>query len=225
MNILKRELRKLYGKDQLQTSLALAESELSVVQAQLHNHPDNADLATKECQVSDQLQRIKRDMESSLRQKAKLHWLQFGDDNTKFFHQSLKQRNRINRITSIHINGAEVTHPSLIEEEFYKFYTELFCYENANRRKVNLNIVHHGPILSDVQRDLLNLSFSDDEIKNAMWSIPDDKAPGLDGFNSKFYKAAWPIVGTDIVHAVHQFFETGKMLQIWNILLLLSFPR
>ena len=104
--------------------------------------------------------------------------------------QSLKQRNKINRINSIHINRAQVSNPSLIEEEFYKLYSELFCYENANRSKVNLNIVHHGSILADAQRELLNLSFSNDEINNAMWSIPDDKAPGLDGFNRKFYKSA-----------------------------------
>ena len=54
-------------------------------------------------------------------------------------------------------------------------------------------------------------------IKNALWSIPDDKAPGLDGFNSNFYKATWEVVGDDIIRAVHQFFDNGKMLKSWNI--------
>ena len=75
-----------------------------------------------------------------------------------------------------------------------------------NRSKSNLNIGQHGPILTDHHRSLLNLSFITDEIKNTI----------LDGYNNKFYKTTWPIVGEDIVHAIFQFFENGKMLQSWN---------
>ena len=38
--------------------------------------------------------------------------------------------------------------------------------------------------------------------KDAMWSIPEDKASGLNGLNSGFYKAAWDIVGADVVRAI-----------------------
>ena len=49
-----------------------------------------------------------------------------------------------------------------------------------------------------------------------MWSIPDGKAPGLDGYNSKFYKEAWSIVGEDVVAAIQSFFRNGKLLQAWS---------
>lgn len=60
----------------------------------------------------------------------------------------------------------------------------------SDRKKINMNIIHAGPILSNVMRSQLDLSFSKEDIKRAMWSIPNDKAPGLDGYNSRFYKAA-----------------------------------
>ena len=53
-----------------------------------------------------------------------------------------------------------------------------------------MNIIHAGLILSNATRSQLDLSFSKQDIKRAMWSIPDDKAPGMDGYNSRFYKAA-----------------------------------
>ncbi|XP_024963365.1 uncharacterized protein LOC112503582 [Cynara cardunculus var. scolymus] len=45
-----------------------------------------------------------------------------------------------------------------------------------------------------------------DEIKNAMFSIGNYKAPGSDGFSSKFFKAEWDIVGRDVEIAIHNFF-------------------
>lgn len=63
-----------------------------------------------------------------------------------------------------------------------------------NRRKVNLPVISEGHVLNHAQRESLNLSFTAQEIKDTLWNILDDKAPGLDGYNSKFYKAAWSIV-------------------------------
>ena len=65
-----------------------------------------------------------------------------------------------------------------------------------------MNVINNGSLLNPDQQNLLDLNFTPDEIKEAMWSIPEDKAPRLDGFNSGFYKTTWEIVGTDVVKAV-----------------------
>lgn len=123
-------------------------------------------------------------------------------------------------VHSLHMNGVEVTDPSLIDEEFYRFY-----YENTYISRINLNITQYGPIITDHYRSLLNLFFTAYKIKNAMWSIFDDKAPCSDGYNNKFYKTTWSIVGEDIVHAISQFFENRKMLQSWNTTTITFIPR
>jgi hypothetical protein len=33
-----------------------------------------------------------------------------------------------------------------------------------------------------------------------------NKAPGLDGFSAEFFKAAWPIIGKEVVKAIKNFF-------------------
>ncbi|XP_057528511.1 uncharacterized protein LOC130807342 [Amaranthus tricolor] len=83
------------------------------------------------------------------------------------------------------------THNALeIQQAFTSFYSDLLCHLKSDRKKINMNIIHAGLILSNATRSQLDLSFSKQDIKRAMWSIPDDKAPGMDGYNSRFYKAA-----------------------------------
>nr|GEX26878.1 hypothetical protein [Tanacetum cinerariifolium] len=48
------------------------------------------------------------------------------------------------------------------------------------------------------------------EIKNAMFSMDNEKAPGPDGYTTAFFKEAWDIVEDDIVEAVREFFTNGK---------------
>ena len=80
-----------------------------------------------------------------------------------------------------------------------------------------MDIINEGPSLNAHRTQLLNIHFTYDEIKNGMWSIPKSKAPGLDGYNSSFYKAAWEIVGNDIVEAIQHFFDTSVLLKTWNV--------
>ncbi|CAH9106369.1 unnamed protein product [Cuscuta epithymum] len=46
---------------------------------------------------------------------------------------------------------------------------------------------------------------NDLEVKNAVWSLNQNGAPGPDGFNGKFFKKCWDIVGPDVVKAVQEF--------------------
>lgn len=126
-------------------------------------------------------------------------------------------------ISYLQLKGEDVTDPSLIQHEFYQFYTNTF-YTEFDRAKINLNIVRKGHILTNDQIDLLTLSFSKEEVKEAMWSIQKNKAP-LDGFNSKFYKASWDIVGNNIVAAINQFFQSCKMAKSWNAPTITLIPK
>lgn len=47
---------------------------------------------------------------------------------------------------------------------------------------------------------------SEQEIKEALWSIKDDKNPRPDGFNNYFFKKIWRIVGKEICMAIQDFF-------------------
>ncbi|XP_057530913.1 uncharacterized protein LOC130809239 [Amaranthus tricolor] len=130
--------------------------------------------------------------------RAKVFWLRHGDDNTSLFHRSINQRRIQNRVNFLCVNNAFITDPAIIYRIFHDFYSALLCFKMENRRK---------------------------EIKDALWSIPDDKAPVLYGLNSKFYKAAFFVVSNDVVRAFQDFFINGKLLTAWNVSAVSLIPK
>uniref|UniRef100_A0A803N4X4 Reverse transcriptase domain-containing protein n=1 Tax=Chenopodium quinoa TaxID=63459 RepID=A0A803N4X4_CHEQI len=69
------------------------------------------------------------------------------------------------------------------------------------------------------------LPFTEVDVKDALWSIEDDKAPGPDGFSSKFFKASWDIVKNDLCEVVLSFFDHGCLLKQVNNSLLTMVPK
>ncbi|KAK1664363.1 hypothetical protein QYE76_052522 [Lolium multiflorum] len=58
---------------------------------------------------------------------------------------------------------------------------------------------HIDPRVTPMMNELLCKEFTPEEVKDALESIGDLKAPGLDGMPSIFYKKYWDIVGTQVI--------------------------
>ncbi|KAL2897644.1 hypothetical protein RDABS01_039427 [Bienertia sinuspersici] len=82
-----------------------------------------------------------------------------------------------------------------------------------------------GSTLNDDHRSMLDCSFTDKEIRQAIFSIPSNKAPGLDGYNSCFFKEAWSVVGQDVIRAIREFFSSGKLLKEVSVTTLTMVPK
>ncbi|GJV69944.1 RNA-directed DNA polymerase, eukaryota, reverse transcriptase zinc-binding domain protein [Tanacetum coccineum] len=67
--------------------------------------------------------------------------------------------------------------------------------------------------------------FTNDEVKTAMFDIDDNKAPGQDGFTTKFYKKSWHVIGEDVCNAVKELFVKGKLLRELNATLITLVPK
>ncbi|XP_057250781.1 uncharacterized protein LOC130591469 [Beta vulgaris subsp. vulgaris] len=55
-----------------------------------------------------------------------------------------------------------------------------------------------GKSLNEDHRRIIQRPITKEDVRRVMFSIPDDKAPGADGFNSCFYKSCWETVGDDV---------------------------
>ncbi|KAL2237305.1 UNVERIFIED_CONTAM: putative mitochondrial protein [Sesamum indicum] len=144
-----------------------------------------------------------------------------------FLEEAQNLRRAVRRILQINDeNGTTHTEPSEVVQEFVSFYQNLL---GGNRHRLLVDINYLRPwarhILSNEEASHLTLPFSSEDVKLAIFYIAEDKAPGRDGFSSGFFKAAWPVVGTEVTRAVLDFFTTGKLLKQVNTTLLALIPK
>jgi len=56
------------------------------------------------------------------------------------------------------------------------------------RQRIDMDVLNQGPALTRDQQVHMCQDFTDMDIKNAFFSIPNIKSAGADGFNSGFFK-------------------------------------
>ncbi|XP_074305227.1 uncharacterized protein LOC141640275 [Silene latifolia] len=110
------------------------------------------------------------------------------------------------------------------QNAFLSYYKELLGTAAATTL-VNHYVVQLGPVCTPDHCETLLAHVTKTEIKNVIFSIPDHKAPGPNGFSSAFFKDSWNIVGEDVCQAILDFFHTGKMLQQINHTFISLIPK
>jgi len=88
-----------------------------------------------------------------------------------------------------------------------------------NQRRIFCSLIYQGVACYMIQE------VTHDEIRRTMFSFCDEKAPGLNGYTTAFYKKAWDIVGNDVCLAVLDFFREGKLLIEMNHTLIALIPK
>ncbi|KAL0420553.1 UNVERIFIED_CONTAM: hypothetical protein Slati_3078200 [Sesamum latifolium] len=110
--------------------------------------------------------------------------------------------------------------------EFIAFYHELL---GSERRVRLIDLCYLRPwarhIINEDEAIQLTRRVTPDEIKQAVFDIDEDKAPGPDGYSSGFFKVAWPVIGKEVTLAILDFFTTGRLLKQVNATLLLLIPK
>ncbi|KAL2934539.1 hypothetical protein RDABS01_017658 [Bienertia sinuspersici] len=183
------------------------------------------DLRRKEAEAREQARSAKRLHTKFLKQKAKLSWLKDGDSNTTLFHKAIKVSKYLNNIYQVkNKHEEEFDTPDGVATAFIKIYKQLLGEKKAVH-SLPSDIVKQGPLVTDAQADMLINPFSKEDVKEVLFSIPNDKAPGLDGYSSKFFKKSWAIIGEEITEAILQFFDNGKLLKQLNATTLTLIPK
>jgi hypothetical protein len=121
--------------------------------------------------------------------------MQFGDENTKFFHSMASERYQRNVISQIvDATGRMVQDHGGISALFWQeFKRRLGTSVDASTQFVLQELVQRHNNL-----DFLCNSFTSEEIDKVILDLPYDKASGLDGFNNLFFKKSWHIIRGDI---------------------------
>jgi len=166
--------------------------------------------------------------ENFLKQKSRVKWLNLGDGNTSFFHNSVTARNSSNLIKMVKDEHDHSYHEfSEIKRLAVSFYKNLlghsshdFTPEKAERVANLIKKNFSAGCVAKMEAPVTRV-----EIKNVVFSMNPSKAPGPDDFSAEFFQKAWAVVGDDLCDAILEFFTFGKLLKETNATILTLIPK
>lgn len=101
-----------------------------------------------------------------------------------------------------------------VKAEVFTHFQAHFNSSQFRRPFFSLDRFHRK--LGDPENALLILEFTEEEIKQAVWSIDSNGSPGPDGFTFGFYKSNWDVVKEDILLMMREFHSNGKLVKGFN---------
>ena len=104
----------------------------------------------------------------------------------------------------------------------YEFFKNHFdCH------KTNFEVSIDLPFLKLGVEEAANLEvpFSIDEVKKAIWICESSKAPSSNSFNLNFYKKAWHFLKEDLMRFVGEFYSTGRLKKGINSSFIALIPK
>ncbi|GKV01533.1 hypothetical protein SLEP1_g14082 [Rubroshorea leprosula] len=121
----------------------------------------------------------------------------------------VKGRRRKNDISSILVGNQRLEEVNSMKDGVANYFETLFK-EDVWQRPV-LDGVEFKKI-SDEERAMLEAPFSEEEVRQAVWSCESSKAPGPNGFNFKFVKEMLSSVLNGIIGENQMAFVSGRLL-------------
>lgn len=95
-----------------------------------------------------------------------------------------------------------IVEPAKINEEIVNFYSKLYTGEVEWRPTGNIS---NCPRITEVEREVLQGDFEEQDVYNCLKMCAADKAPGPDGFTMGFYLKCREVLKHDIMRASHNF--------------------
>jgi hypothetical protein len=141
-----------------------------------------------------------------------------------FFHSfasARRKRNFIKRLKDEDDNWVEGSES--LKPPISGYFTELFTSEVQATDPTVLQKIQ--PKVDEEMNERLLAPFTVEDVKNAVFSIWDLKAPGPDGLHAIFYKKFWDVCGDEITREVLQALATGVIPEGWNDTTVVLIPK
>jgi hypothetical protein len=79
------------------------------------------------------------------------------------------------------------------------YYKTLFGTPESNHFELNESLIDGIPQVSDLENEILSDTFSEKEVKEAIFQMEHNKALGSDGFPAEFYQHFWEIIKPELI--------------------------
>ncbi|XP_026420029.1 uncharacterized protein LOC113316010 [Papaver somniferum] len=159
-----------------------------------------------------------------IQQKSRVQWLKEGAANTKFFHVNLKIRQAQNVIMEFEKHGGGITsNQEEIADILIKHFEEKFTFQEV--RFISDIFKDIPMVVNEDDNILLETTPEAEEIRQTVFELNPDSAPGPDGFDGWFYREVWEIIGEDFITAIKFWWSRGFIPNGLNANFLLLLPK
>ena len=144
--------------------------------------------------------------------RAKAQFEEEGEKSTRYFFSLEKCRRAeqcIRILTKDNLDTISETKDLLAET--HSFYKSLFSAQPCDEN-VQANFLSGCyPNLSEEACASCEGMLTNEELKKAVYSMENDKSPGIDGLTTNFYKQFWPILGDKLTSVCNHAFHAGHL--------------
>ena len=160
--------------------------------------------------LKERIVHLLREEEIKWYERAKVKTLLQRDNNTRFFHLVANGKHRKQHIFRL-------------EQE------DGIIVVGDTNLKNNFSLVESRiediPQVSDEENIMLTSPFTEEEIKQAVFQMEHNKAPGPDGFPAEFYQVFWEIIKGDLMSLFKNFHEECLPLFSLNFGVITLLPK
>jgi mannosylglycoprotein endo-beta-mannosidase len=133
-----------------------------------------------------------REEELKWYERAKVKTLLEGDANTRFFHVVANGKHRKQQIYRLEDdNVVVVVSFDRLKSHITNYYKNLFGIPEQTEIALLQDQIHDIPQVSDEENEILIAEFTENEVREAIFQMEHNKAPGPDGFPAEFYQVFW----------------------------------
>lgn len=147
-----------------------------------------------------------------VRQRARISQLREGDANSKYFHMKVNARRRKLFIPVFEYEGQTATSQEDKIALAKDYFQGILGVSEPNSAELQFNQIF--PLAPNLQE--LEVPFSEEEVWKVIKEMPNEKAPGPDGFTGLFYQRCWQVIKGEVLAALTKF-HSGNHQNLDNL--------
>jgi len=175
--------------------------------------------------LKERLVHLLREEEIKWYKRAKVKTLLQGDNNTHFFHLVANGKHRKQHIFRLEQEDGIIVGDTNLKNYITNYYKNLFGQPEANNFSLVESRIEDIPQVSAEENIMLTSPFTEEEVKQAVFQMEHNKAPGPDGFPAEFYQVFWEIIKGDLMSLFKDFHEECLPLFSLNFGVITLLPK
>ena len=166
-----------------------------------------------------------REEEIKWYERAKVKTLLQGDDNTRFFHLVANGKHRKQHIFRLEQEDGVIVGNLELKKYITHYYKNLFGQPDENDISLVESWIDDIPQVTEIENEILISAITETEVKEAVFQMEHNKAPGPDGFPAEFYQVFWEIIKEDFMALFKDFQKERLSLYSLNFGVITLLPK